>query len=133
MLAEQERNRASTEPAAVPFRSFLSGSFFFLLNESFCIAVEIRAHVLALYNIPSFPCRANEKTTQSMPAFSRLWVSTTGSAFALGDLLSLPVVHHCLVFLAEGFRASLVCRAVDAARAVDAVAIAAPGALAGGE
>ncbi|CAM9275032.1 unnamed protein product, partial [Pylaiella littoralis] len=46
----------------------------------------------------------------------RLWVSTTRSAFALRDFLSLPMVHHLLVFLSEAFRASLVCRAVDTAR-----------------
>eukprot|EP00903_Cladosiphon_okamuranus_P006670 g6512.t1 len=58
----------------------------------------------------------------------RLWGSSaTGSAFSLGDFLSLPMVHHCLVFLAEAFRASLVCGAVDAARAAaSAIAVAAP-------
>ncbi|CAM9649537.1 unnamed protein product, partial [Scytosiphon promiscuus] len=48
----------------------------------------------------------------------RRWVSASGLAFSLGDFLSLPVVHHSLVFLSEAFRALLVCGAVDTARGV---------------
>ncbi|CAN0123104.1 unnamed protein product, partial [Hapterophycus canaliculatus] len=48
----------------------------------------------------------------------RLWGPPSGSAFSLGDLLSLPAVHHSLVYLSEAFRALLVCGAVDTARSV---------------
>ncbi|CAN0145128.1 unnamed protein product, partial [Ectocarpus fasciculatus] len=39
----------------------------------------------------------------------RLWAPRPGRAFSFRDLLSLPVVHHLLVFLSEAFRASLLC------------------------
>lgn len=48
----------------------------------------------------------------------RLWAPRPGRAFSLRDLLSLPVLHHLLVFLSEAFRASLLCGAIDVARTV---------------
>ncbi|CAB1098565.1 unnamed protein product [Ectocarpus sp. CCAP 1310/34] len=55
------------------------------------------------------------------PAAVAAWMlvgGRPGRAFSLRDLLSLPVVHHLLVFLSEAFRASLLCGAIDVARTV---------------
>lgn len=46
------------------------------------------------------------------------WWGADVSTPGLRALLSCPGIHHGLVFIAEAFRASLVCEAVDAAREV---------------